>query len=95
MATFGLGMVGFFRSLQQSSPSAETIHLHQAAVRFGEILVVIGILALLCSAVAHWLALRRLRRDEAPSVSLLPLSVTLASLLAVLGLVMLWGVVGR
>jgi inner membrane protein YidH len=55
MATFGLGMVGFFRSLRQSAPSAETIRLHQAAIHFGEALLVIGNVALLGIAVAHWL----------------------------------------
>lgn len=83
MATFGFGMVGFFRPLRQSSPSAETIRLHQAAIHFGEALVVIGTVALLVIAVAHWLALRRLRRQETPPVSQWPLSVTLAALLAV------------
>jgi putative membrane protein len=95
MATFGLGMVGFFRSLRQSSPSAETIRLHQAAIHFGEVPVIIGNLALLWIALAHWLALRRLRRQEPLPLSQWPLSITLAALLAVLGLALLWGVVGR
>ena len=95
MATFGFGMVGFFRSLRQGSPSADTIRLHQAAIHFGEALVVIGTLALLFIAVAHWLALRRLRRADTPPLSLWPLSITLAALLAVVGLAALWGVVGR
>lgn len=32
MASFGFGMVGFFRSLLQQSPTAESIRLHQAAI---------------------------------------------------------------
>jgi putative membrane protein len=95
MATFGFGMVGFFRSLRQSSPSAETIRLHQAAIHFGEALIVIGMLALLVIAVAHWFALRRLRRQDTPPISQWPLSITLAVLLAVIGLAALWWVVGR
>jgi inner membrane protein YidH len=35
MATFGFGLVGFFRSLRQSNPSAEAIRLHEGAIRFG------------------------------------------------------------
>ena len=95
MATFGLGMIGFFRSLRQTSPSDETIRLHQAAIHFGEALVIIGLVALLWIAVAHWLALRRLQRAAAPPLSLWPLSITMAARLAVLGLAMLWGVIGR
>ena len=95
MATFGLGMIGFFRSLRQSSPSAETIRLHQAAIHFGEALTLIGLVALLGISIAHWLALRRLRRAAAPPLSLWPLSITLAALLSVLGLAMLWGVISR
>ena len=91
MAAFGFGMIGFFRSLRESSPSAETIRLHHAAIHFGEALAVIGLLALLCIAVAHWRALRRLRRQETLPMSVWPLSITLAALLAVLGLAALWG----
>ena len=95
MATFGLGMIGFFRSLRQSAPSGETIRLHQAAIHFGEALIIIGLVALLGIAVAHWLALRRLRREETLPLSVWPLSITMAALLAVLGLAMVWSVISR
>lgn len=94
MAAFGFGMIGFFRSRRESSPSAEAIRLHRAAAHLGA-LAVIGLLALLCIAVAHRRALRRLRRQETLPLSLWPLSIALAALLAVLGLAALRGVVGR
>jgi putative membrane protein len=39
MATFGFGTIGFFRSVRERSPSPETVHLHQSAIRFGASLV--------------------------------------------------------
>lgn len=89
MATFGFGMVGFFRSLRATAPTPETIRLHQDAIRFGEALVALGIVATVLAALSHWSALRRLRRDEAPVLSRWPLSLVLALLLAILGLVWL------
>ena len=53
-------------------------------------LIVLGIAATVLSGVAHWGALRRLRGDEVPVLSRWPLSVTLAVLLAIVGLVSLW-----
>ena len=41
MASFGFGLVGFFRSLRGQAPSAETIRLHQGAIRFGLALIVL------------------------------------------------------
>ena len=51
MASFGLGMVGFFRSLVASSPTPETIRLHQGAIQFGTSLIVLGVAA---TVVAAW-----------------------------------------
>ena len=90
MASFGFGMVTFFRSLQQGSPSAETARLHQGAIHFGVALVVMGILAITCAGLSHWFTLRRLRRGEAPVLSQWPLSITVALLFTVIGLVGLW-----
>ena len=39
MASFGFGMVAFFRSIQQQSPSAETIRLHRGPIRMGTALL--------------------------------------------------------
>jgi uncharacterized membrane protein YidH (DUF202 family) len=90
MGTFGFGTVGFFRSLRAASPSPEAIRLHQSAIRFGVTLVVLGIGATVLSGIAHWFALRRLRREEVPALSRWPLSITVALLLAILGSVSLW-----
>jgi putative membrane protein len=95
MATFGFGTVGFFRSLRQASATPESVRLHQSAIRFGVALIVLGVLATLLSAISHWFALRRLRRDEAPVVTPWPLSIAIAILLAIIGLVSLYSLLVR
>jgi putative membrane protein len=90
MASFGFGMVAFFRSLQQGAPSAETARLHQGAIHFGVTLVVTGILAMTCAGLSHWFTLRRLRRGEAPVLSQWPLSIIVAMLSTIIGLFGLW-----
>ena len=95
MATFGFGTVGFFRSLRLASPTPESIQLHASAIRFGVGLIVLGVAASVLSGVAHWRALNRLRRDEAPVLARWPLSITVAMLLAVVGLVSLWELSSR
>jgi uncharacterized membrane protein YidH (DUF202 family) len=95
MATFGFGTVGFFRSLRIGTPTPEVVRLHQNAISFGVALVVLGLGATVLSGVAHWFALRRLRRGEAPVLSQWPLSITVALLLAVLGSVSLWFLLAR
>jgi uncharacterized membrane protein YidH (DUF202 family) len=90
MASFGFGLVAFFRSLEQRSPSAETARLHQVAIHFGVALIVMGLLAMMCAGLSHWFTLRRLRRGEALVLSQWPLSITVAMLLTVIGLVGLW-----
>ena len=67
MATFGLGLVSFFRSLRAQAPTAESVHLHVAAIRFGTGLVVLGILATVLFGISHWFTLRRLRPCRTPS----------------------------
>jgi uncharacterized membrane protein YidH (DUF202 family) len=95
MASFGLGMIGFFRSVRQQSPTPESIRLHQAAIQFGYTLVILGILATILSGVSHWLTLRRLRRGEMPVLTQWPLSITVAMLLSVAGLAALWSLLAR
>jgi len=90
MATFGFGVVGFFRSLREKSPTPEVIHLHENAIRFGVALIVLGITATVLAAISHWLTLRRLRRNKAVVLTPWPLSITVALLLAVIGMVLLW-----
>jgi len=69
MATFGFGSIGYFRTLEEKSPTARTIRLHQGAIRIGTTLVVLGLIATVLSGVSHWWSLRKLERDEDVFVS--------------------------
>jgi putative membrane protein len=89
-ATFGFGMIGFFRAMEQSTGTPEAARLHQAAIHVGAALVLLGVIATLLSAASHWTALRKLRRGEILSVAQWPLTISVAVLLAVLGLYGLW-----
>jgi putative membrane protein len=95
MATFGFGTVGFFRTLRERSPLPAAAHLHEAAIRFGFSLILLGVAATMLAAVSHWRTLRRLGRNEAPILTQWPLSITLAMLLAVAGLVSVWSLLAR
>lgn len=95
MATFGFGTVGFFRSLREKSPTPEAVHLHEAAIRFGVSLIVLGTLATVLAGVSHWFVLRRLRRDAPVVLTQWPLSIVLAMLLSVIGLTSLWTLLMR
>ena len=90
MASFGFGIVAFFRSLREANQSAETIRLHEAAVHFGVALIIVAIAATVLAGLSHWFSLRRLGRNEAPVMSKWPLSITVGMLLAVTGLWGLW-----
>jgi uncharacterized membrane protein YidH (DUF202 family) len=90
MVSFGFGIVGFFRSVRMEAKTPAAIRLHQAAVQFGYGLLIIGILATILCAIAHWRTLRGLGRGEMPGVAQWPLSITLAALLSLAGLVVLW-----
>ena len=90
MASFGFGTVAFFRTLEQRSPSAETLRLRHGAIRMGTALMLLGIVATVLAAWSHWSTLRRLRRGETPVLSVWPLSLTVAILLVVISLAGLW-----
>jgi putative membrane protein len=90
MTTFGLGMIGFFRTLRERAETAVTIREHEMAIRFGEALVVLGVIATVLVAVGHVSALKKLKAGVAPEAVRWPLSVTLAMLLALLALGGLW-----
>jgi len=94
-ATFGFGMVGFFRTLRERFVTPESVHLHENAIRFGVSLLVLGIVATILAGVSHWLTLRRLRRNKAVVLTQWPLSITIAMLLAVVGLVLLYSLFSR
>jgi uncharacterized membrane protein YidH (DUF202 family) len=95
MATFGFGMVGFFRSLREKTPTPEAVHLHDNAIRFGISLIILGIIATVLAGISHWLTLRRIRRNEAVVLTQWPLSITVAMLLAIIGLVLLWNLLSN
>lgn len=90
MASFGFGLVGFFRSLQRDVPGEATQRLHRGAVGFGVALIVLGTVATALAGLSQWLTLRRLKRGENPVLREWTLSITVAMLLAVLCLVGLW-----
>ena len=89
-ATFGFGMIGFFRSLRQTTNSEEAVRLHQGAIQMGVALIVIGAVATILVSFSHWVSLRRLRRGEQLTVTQWPLTITIALLTALLGLYALW-----
>jgi uncharacterized membrane protein YidH (DUF202 family) len=89
-ATFGFGMIGFFRAVRQATQSEQAIRVHQAAIHMGVALVVLGLFSTTLAAISHWVTLRRLRRGEQVSIAQWPLSITIALFIAVLGLYGLW-----
>jgi putative membrane protein len=91
-ATFGFGMIGFFRAVEQATHTEQAVQLHQAAIRMGVGLVLIGLISTLLAAFSHWIALRKLRRGEQVDIAKWPLAITVAVLIAALGLYALWSV---
>jgi len=90
MGTFGFGTIGFFRTLREKYPSPETIQMHEGAIFFGMGLVILGLSATVLAGISAWFTLRRLRRDETPTLSQWPLSITVAMMLAIVGFGTLW-----
>src|SRR5271165_6147169 len=76
MGTFGLGMIGFFRSLSDRNQTPEAEQLHHGAIRFGELLVLLGVLATVAAGISHWNTLRRMKHGELPNAYRWPLSIT-------------------
>jgi putative membrane protein len=89
-ATFGFGMIGYFRTLEQSTHSEHAARLHQGAIKMGVALVIVGLLATTLASCFHWITLNKLRRGLELSIPRWPLSITIAALVAVLGLYGLW-----
>ena len=83
-------MIGFFRSLSEKEQTREAERLHQAAIQFGELLVLMGIVATVLAGASHWNTLRRMKRGELPNAYGWPLSITIALAVAVLGGAGLW-----
>jgi uncharacterized membrane protein YidH (DUF202 family) len=95
MASFGFGMVAFFRSLQESNPGEKTLRMREGAIRFGIALIALGLAATVFAGLSHWLTLRRLRRGESPVLRQWPLSITVALLTAIIFLAGLWALFER
>ncbi|HYN42311.1 MAG TPA: DUF202 domain-containing protein [Thermoanaerobaculia bacterium] len=95
MGSFGFGLVGFFRSVREKSPSPEAVAIHQAAIQFGLTLIVLAAVATLLAAVSHWRTLGRLRRGEELRISRFPLSLAVAFLVTVAILAGLAGLFAR
>jgi putative membrane protein len=89
-ATFGFGMIGYFRALEQSTHSEHAARLHQGAIKMGVALVIVGLLATTLASCFHWITLNKLRRGQELSIARWPISITIAALVAVLGLYGLW-----
>jgi len=92
-ASFGFGMIAFFRALRDQAQTPEAAQLHHAAVRFGEVLVLLGVVATVLAAISHWLSLGRIDRGEMPHAARWPLSIVIALFLAVLGMAGLWSLI--
>jgi putative membrane protein len=90
MSSFGLGMIGFFRTVRMQNPTPDSVRMHQNAIHFGVALVVIGVVATVLVAGSHLAGLRKLRAGETPVAAKWPLSITVALLLALLAVWGLW-----
>jgi putative membrane protein len=90
MGSFGLGMVAFFRALDERAQTPQAATLHHGAIRFGESLVLGGVVATVLAGISHWNTLRRMDRDEMPRAARWPLSITVALFVALLGAAGLW-----
>jgi putative membrane protein len=95
MASFGFGMVGFFRSLRSQAPTPEAVRMHQGAIAFGTGLLVLGICFMALAGVSHWSVLRRLRAGQPLELTKWPLTMVLALLLTALFIAGLWALLSR
>jgi putative membrane protein len=87
MASFGLGLVGFFRSLRAHAPNAENTQLYEGAILFGVTLIVLGTGATALAGLSHWFTLQKLRREEPLTLAKWPLTIALVFLLTILCMV--------
>ena len=90
MGSFGFGMIGFFRTLEEHALTRESAKLHSGAIYFGEFLVIGGVVATVLAGISHWNTLRRMDRGEMPRAARWPLSITVALFVALLGATGLW-----
>jgi putative membrane protein len=90
MGSFGLGMIGFFRTMDEHAQTPQSAILHHEAIRFGELLVLGGVVATVLAGISHWNTLRRMERGEMPTAARWPLSITVALFIALLLVAGLW-----
>jgi putative membrane protein len=95
MSSFGLGLIGFFRSIREHAETPESVRLHEGAIHFGVVLVVIGVVASVLVAISHLTMLQKLRAGETPVPAAWPLSITISLLLALLAVGGLWVVFAK
>ncbi len=96
MASFGFGLVAFFRAWLALYPENPRVaRLYVEAVTFGTALLVLGVAALIASSLSYVLTLRKLRRGETVAAARWPLSVSVAMMVALIGLVGVWLVFRR
>jgi putative membrane protein len=90
MSSFGLGMIGFFRTLVREGSTPESIRLHQGAIHFGVALVILGVISTILVASGHISAVRELRSGQMPKMMRWPLTITISFLLSLMALAGLW-----
>lgn len=90
MTSFGLGIIGFFRSLKSQQLTEEAARMHQNAVWFGYGLLGVGSVATVLCAIVHLRSIRALDRGELPASGKWSLGLALAFLLGFAGLVTLY-----
>jgi putative membrane protein len=95
MASFGFGMVAFFRSRVIEAPNSKSRYLHEGAILVGVAMLVLGIAAVGLAGLSHWRSLERLRRGEPLALIRWPLSLVVGVLFAVIGLAGLWALFAR
>jgi putative membrane protein len=95
MASFGFGMVAFFRSLEEQAPGSRSLRLHQDAIKMGAALIFLGVVTTAFAGKAHWTAIHKIRRGESPALGRWPLVLTLVILSGLLGLAGLWELFAR
>lgn len=66
MGSFGFGMIGFFRTLDEHAQTPQSAKIHHAAIHFGELLVLGGVVATILAGISHWNTLHRMERGEMP-----------------------------
>ncbi|MFN5467255.1 MAG: YidH family protein [Pirellulaceae bacterium] len=95
-ATFGFGLISYFRSLSMAPvPAGSTLgkdysRLLQEATIAGRALLIVGIVSMGITVLSHWGAIRRLRSGKPPHLHPWPLSIIVALLVAIMGIGGLW-----